>query len=54
MPRHVEVFLEQTDALELLTDCDAVARDDSGIWGVLGGGVLVTRPPLRERIAFPE
>ncbi len=29
MSRHVEVFLEQTDALELLADCDAVA---------LGGG----------------
>lgn len=38
MSRHVEVFLEQTDVLELLTDCDAMAGDDSGIWGVLGGG----------------
>lgn len=38
MSWHVEVFLEQTDALELLADCDAVARDDSGIWGVLRGG----------------
>lgn len=54
MSQHVESFLEQTDVLKLLTDCDAVAGGMIVASGGCSEGALVTRPLHCEWIAFQE